>query len=304
MEIPAWSYFFFWAAIGVVFSRLGFNALDKTDLSNSISPLILSLFKHSLAISASYSPIHAFLFSQPLKPVSKCTILFTIIIWITIYYPGGSLPLWYFLMFTFYNFINFCLVLCEPSLPSSRIGSESKTAFIVHLAVGSSMVLVGNQKNFFRCAVPSIALLISASCLATSENETFGKLVSLAARANGVLSRLKERNGEFIEFAVGMVGTILFQNFFKLTSFNHVVAFLYFAVAWVANLALVRPSDDLGIFGFLLSNVIVGCTVSQFGLRGTTWLVYGASLLLFGLRLKIQSLSLVVNAREHQVIVW
>ncbi|XP_020550100.1 uncharacterized protein LOC110012115 [Sesamum indicum] len=304
MEIPAWAYYFIWATIGVVSSRLGFNALDKIDLSNSISPLVLSIFKHSLAVSACYSSIHPFLFSPPLKPISKCVILFTIIIWITIYYPGASLPLWYFLMFTWYNFICFCFAMFDPRLPSTLIGSGCKSAFIVHLVVGSSMVLVGDQKKFFRCSVPSIVLLLSFSCLATSESETFHKLLSLATRASGILSRLKERNREFIEFAVGMVGTILFQNFFKLTSFNHVVAFLYFTVTWLANLALVRPSDDHGIFGFLLTNVIVGCTVSQFGLRGTTWLVYGASLLLFGLRVKIQALPLVFNDREQQVIVW
>ncbi|KAK4435332.1 hypothetical protein Salat_0696600 [Sesamum alatum] len=207
-------------------------------------------------------------------------------------------------MFTWYNFMIFLFVFFSKNLPSTRFGSsELKSVFIGHLAIGSSMVLVGDQKKFLRCSVPSIVLLLSVSCLASSESETFRKLLALAARANGVLSRLKERNGEFIEFAIGMVGTILFQNFFRLTSFNHVVAFLYFSVTWLANLALVRPSDDLGVFGFLLSNVIVGCTVSQFGLRGTTWLVYGASLLLFGLRVKILTLPLVFNDREQQVIV-
>ncbi|KAK4435331.1 hypothetical protein Salat_0696500 [Sesamum alatum] len=304
MEIAAWWYFLFWATIGVVSSRLGFNALDKTDLSNSMSPLILSLLKHSLAISACYSSIHAFLFSAPLKPISKFAVLIYVIIWITVYYPVGSLPLLSFLVFTWFNFMNLVFVIFNSDLPSAGTGgSELKSIFIVHLAVGSSMVLVGDQKKFFCCAVPSIALLLSVSCLATSESETFRKLLALAARANDALSRLKERIGEFIEFAVGMVGTILFQHFFGLTSFNHVIAFLYFSVTWLANLALVRPSGDLGVFGFLLSNVIVGCTVSQFGLRGTTWLVYGASLLLFGLRVKIHTLPLVVNGREHHVIV-
>ncbi|XP_011080963.1 uncharacterized protein LOC105164097 [Sesamum indicum] len=274
MEIPRWSYFLFWATIGVVFSRLGFNALDKTELSNAVPPPVLSFFKHSLAISTAYSSIHAFLFSPPRKPINKWILLYAVIIWIVIYYPV-----------------------------STQEGPDHKTALIAHLAVGSSMLLVGDRKKFLPCAVSSIALLISVPCLAMSENETFHKLMRLVARANTVVLSLKEKSGKLTEFAVGMVGTILFQNFFRLTSFNHVVAFLYFAVGWLANLALLRPSDDLGIFNFLLSNVVVGCTVSQFGLRPTTWLVYGGSILLFGLRLKIQALTLVDNGEEDQVIV-
>ncbi|KAK4435328.1 hypothetical protein Salat_0696200 [Sesamum alatum] len=285
MEIPAWSYFLFWATVGVIFSRLGFNALDKTEPSNSVFPLILSFFKHSLAIHSGYSSIHTFLFSPPRQPINKWTLLYTVVMWIVIYYPGRS-QFWYFWVFTLYNFGCFFLLMCIP-LASTQEGPDYKTALIVHLAVGSSMVLVGDWKKFLPCAVSSIGLLISVSCLAMSENETFHKLLRLVARANNVVLRLKEkRSGKLTDFAIGMMGTILFQSFFRLTSFNHVVAFLYFAVAWLANLALVRPSDDLGIFSFLLSNVIVGCTVSQFGLRATTWLVYGGSLLLFGLRLK------------------
>ncbi|KAK6137491.1 hypothetical protein DH2020_028744 [Rehmannia glutinosa] len=130
-----------------------------------------------------------------------------------------------------------------------------------------------------------------------------GKLVQFGVGILGAISvqsenrstwrRMLDERRKWIEFAVGMVGTILFQNFFRLTSFDHVLAFLYLAVSWLGNLALLRASGDFGLFNFLLGNLIVDCTVSQFGLRGTTWIAYGASILLYGLRLKLESMSYV-----------
>lgn len=61
------------------------------------------------------------------------------------------------------------------------------------------------------------------------------------------------------------------------------MAFLNLAVAWLANMALMQVSCYVDVFNFLLSNVIVGCSASQLGLRLTTWLAYGASVLLYGL---------------------
>lgn len=122
---------------------------------------------------------------------------------------------------------------------------------------------------------------------------------------SSILMRMIQKRRPLIEFAVGMVGTILFQNFFKITTFNHVLAFLYFAVVWLANLALVRAASDLGVFNFLLANVVVGCTVSDFGFQGTTWIAYGASVLLYGLRVELQSLSMVNRGEaEARVLVW
>lgn len=54
-----------------------------------------------------------------------------------------------------------------------------------------------------------------------------------------------------------------------------------------------RVSDDLGVFNFLVGNVVVGCTVSQFGLGGTTWYAYVAALVLYGLQLVVETASVV-----------
>ncbi|KAK4477932.1 hypothetical protein RD792_017197 [Penstemon davidsonii] len=72
------------------------------------------------------------------------------------------------------------------------------------------------------------------------------------------------------------------------------LVFLYYSIAWLANIALLRPScGDFGIFTFLLMNAIIGCTASQFGISGTTWLAYGACVFLHGVRLIVESLPLI-----------
>ncbi|KAK4435327.1 hypothetical protein Salat_0696100 [Sesamum alatum] len=189
------------------------------------------------------------------------------------------------------------------------------------MAVESSLFLVrGENAKFFPILVIFVSFITSAfwaalsgldpfTCVSwdpLSGDESFQQLLPVAAKVTDVFSNLKEKKtGKFIEFAVAIGGTVLFQNFFRLTSFSQVAAFLYLAVAWVANLALLGVSGDLGVFNFLLGNVIVGCTVSQFGLRGTTWLAYGASLLLFGLRLKMESLTFENREGEQTpVVLW
>lgn len=52
------------------------------------------------------------------------------------------------------------------------------------------------------------------------------------------LEKIMKRNENVVDFSIGMAGTILFQYFFRLSSFDHVVGFLYFAVAWLANLTV------------------------------------------------------------------
>ncbi|KAL0331238.1 UNVERIFIED_CONTAM: hypothetical protein Sangu_1669300 [Sesamum angustifolium] len=64
----------------------------------------------------------------------------------------------------------------------------------------------------------------------------------------------REKTGKFIEFAVGFLGPFI-PDFFRLKSFNQVEAFLYLAVGWVANLALLGVSCDFGVFNFLIGNV-------------------------------------------------
>ncbi|KAL0329792.1 UNVERIFIED_CONTAM: hypothetical protein Sradi_4965900 [Sesamum radiatum] len=141
------------------------------------------------------------------------------------------------------------------------------------MAVESSLYLVrGNGSKFFPTLVILISLFTSALWAAlygldpltcVSGDARFQNLLSLAGKRLTDTFRVLKKTGKFIEFAVGIVGTVFFQNFFRLTLFSQVEAFLYLAVGWAANLALLGVSCDFGVFSFLLGNVIVGCTVSQ-----------------------------------------
>ncbi|KAK4435326.1 hypothetical protein Salat_0696000 [Sesamum alatum] len=355
MEIPAWWFFSFWALVSITFLHLGFYALDKTHLSNSVSPVVMSLFKHSLAVSCCHSSSYALIFRPQSKLVIELRYLWLlygglpilvfsatagIITWGCLVWAMIKFLAWLFhfpelssfadrfalfLVYTFFHselfpwmcfpvstFINFFLI----PYGGYYLTREQKSGIRIHMAVESSLYLVrGNSTKFFPVMVLLTSLITSAFWAALSGLDPitilsgdslsgdvrFQNLLSLAGKKlTDTFRVLKEKKtGKFIEFAVGIGGTVLFQNFFRLTSSSQVEAFLYLAVAWVANLTLLGVSCDFGVFNFLLGNVIVGCTVSEFGLRGTTWFAYGASLLLFGLRLKLESLRFLERGGEH-----
>lgn len=69
---------------------------------------------------------------------------------------------------------------------------------------------------------------------------------------------------KIMKFALGMVGTILFQYYFKFASTHQLVVFLCFAVTWLGNLAMVQPWTDVGIFNFLIVNACLGGAVNLF----------------------------------------
>lgn len=360
MEIPAWLFFSFWALISITFLHLGLYALDKTELSNSVSPVVMSFFKHSLAISSCSSSNSALIFRPQLRydvdrryfwvacgiisvlryQIMDETTLWGVLLFALIkffasllyflpklkifadryslittmlFFPTASVP-WYFPVFTLINFILIC--------GDYHSAPEIKTRIGIHMAVETSLFFVsGETTRFFPILVLFVSFFISAFSAALSGfepctrisgdplsgDESFKELLPVAARVKEIFSILKKnRKGKLIEFGVGMGGAALFQYFFRLTSFNHVVAFFYLAVMWMANLGLLGVSGDFGVFNFLLGNVVVGCTVNQSGLRSTApWLAFGASLLLFGLRLKLESLTLVYGQGERiQVTLW
>ncbi|KAK6137456.1 hypothetical protein DH2020_028813 [Rehmannia glutinosa] len=357
MEIPACWFFSFWALISITFLHLGFNALDKTGLSTSVSPAVMSFFKHSLAVSTCSSSSYVLIFRPRFKLAVERryfwiafgiihfllnnadeTILWGLLMYALLnfsarllhFFPvlkmiadryslilnftffSGALFPWYI---HFYTLINFMLI----AVGEYYMSIERKTCIGIHMAIESSLFFIRGDENtnFFPILVILISFFVSAFRAAfsgfepytsvswdpLSGDECFREMVPVSENRSTGRRMLDERR-KWIEFAVGMVGTILFQNFFRLTSFDHVLAFLYLAVSWLGNLALFRASSDLGVFNFLLGNVIVGCTVSQFGLRGTTWIAYGASILLYGLRLKLESLSLVDRGERAVIILW
>lgn len=118
-----------------------------------------------------------------------------------------------------------------------------------------------------------------------------------------ILNKSKVR--QWVDFMVGTAVAIIFQNLFRITSFQQVVPFIYLAVAWLANTVLFWVSHDFGILDFLLGNVIVGCTASEDGLGGTTWVAYGVAVVLYGLRVKLESVELVHReGKGVRVVIW
>ncbi|KZV16095.1 thioredoxin family protein [Dorcoceras hygrometricum] len=336
MEIKTWLFFSFWATVSIVFLKLGFNAFETTNLSHKVSPLVLFFFSHAAAISVCYSSHYTFVYSPQLDipDVRQRYHLFLVfaltgpLIYNAIDGPG----MWYYFPMWGYVFFLYFIVLFFYGVPGDEIG------FGVDFTIKMLLIYFGDNKKL----VPILVLLVSwyTSTVWAEISEAQGtqrtppwmlddvpvniltptikkmdKLVKFGAAIlrgivfqdenSSILRRMIQKRRPLIEFAVGMVGTVLFQNFFKLTTFNHVVAFLYFAVVWLANLALLRPASDLGVFNFLLANVVVGCTVSEFGFQGTTLIANGASVLLYGLRVELQSLTIVNRGEaEPRVMVW
>ncbi|GFP99294.1 hypothetical protein PHJA_002073500 [Phtheirospermum japonicum] len=330
MEINACLFFLFWAIISLTFLKLGFNALDRTDFSTSVSPVVMSIFKHAFATIVSHSSDHNFIQTKKVILHNDRYHIWTLFLLVTYVSIGGPILIYLHIYNLAYSVDLYYRPFSIQSVAGVYLWSD--------LSLKLTMMCFGDRTKF----IPMLSVLIgcytSAVWAAMSDEERLtellpvaardtvnssflrlriekrGKLVQLGVQVLGALllhsenrstwRRILDERRKLIEFAVGMVGTILFQNFFRVTSFDHVLAFLYLAVSWLGNLALLQASGDFGFFNFLLGNVIVGCTVSQFGLRGTTWIVYGASILLYGLRLKLESMFLADRGESAQVIVF
>ncbi|KAL3635544.1 hypothetical protein CASFOL_020091 [Castilleja foliolosa] len=311
MAIPAWLYFSFWAITSLTFLKLGFNSLSKTDLSTTVPPAVMSLLKHAFAISVCHSSNYALVY-RPHLNVNMVK---------HIYWIGNALnPLvlwgsavknkWYYIYCATINLFAIAKERNLTALPEDHIGLN--VDFIVKL----SMFFIDSDEKLMPTLVLLTSIYTSAVWAAIKDDEavyraamekerpmiclegesTVEHTVGLVCAVfsvkenSSVLKRLVYRWRKLVVFGIGMVGTICFQSFFRLTTVDHVVAFLYLAVAWLGNLAMLQTKGgDLGVFDFLLGNAVVGCTVGQYGMRGTTWVAFGAACLLYGLRLGIEA---------------
>ncbi|KAL3652669.1 hypothetical protein CASFOL_002350 [Castilleja foliolosa] len=353
MKIPAWWFFWFWSLISITSLHLCFISLDQTNLSNSLSPVIISVFKHSLAVFTCSSSSYALIF----RPGSKLSVEWRYF-WICIgiicalanYSPSGDittgdaflcgpilcallcfvarLRLWpplktvvdrYWVIVAFTLFLNSALfswylhvftlvnVLMVVTLRADCLSREAMIGTGIHMAIESSLFIIDGEKTtFYPVIVMFVSFLISAlraglyglepMTMVTWEpgpnDKGFLELLLVASKGYVTFSAfMATKIGKVVGFAVGMAGSVLFQSFVGLTSLDHVVAFIYLEVMWVANVALLGICGDFGVLNFLIGNVILGCTASQFGLGCTTWLAYGSSLVLYGLRLYLASVA-------------
>lgn len=313
MEISEGKFYMFWAVMSVIFLKLGFDAIDNSELSNSVPLLAMFLFKHSLAIVTCYSIVVAYFSpSQIYRSVNIFLISFTLGVLFFVCIFGGSGACCFFPMYAVTTLYNPFLIVYD----SGDFASETsyKWELVVYAGYTVSATIFAclsafDPTNYDSLGYCVYAFSLYASCLYQFEEKRRGESLPSTdpehdqnlTISNGTNSNIMKKS---LEFAIGLLGTVVFQNFFRLNSFKQVVAFLYLAVAWLANITVLSPSRDLGVFNFLLGNAIVGCSVSEFGLRGKTWIAYAASVFLYCLRLKLQSLSFENRAGNRKVILW
>lgn len=336
MEIQARVFFSLWAITGFLSLYLGMGALERTGIPNSIPPAVMYFFKISLLISVCHSSTYALVFRPKLIRNYYLSVLFVISPSLVNFISAKCISVdW--VVICGQLFIYPCYYLSYrknfPVRPVKQQIPDSVTITILFILVcflhggwfGSFAILILNLLMMLHIpTTTSRVLYINIFKVATMTNSppqvrnliyfldfllvfVFFTSTAWAAISGAKLPNLKRKmrnHGRVTEFAIGMAGTIIFQNYFRLTSFDHVLAFLYLAVAWLANLAMLLCPCDLGIFNFILGNVIVGCTVSEFGLRATTWVVYGTCILLYKLRVMLEALSIVDGGLDQEAVIF
>ncbi|KAI3461858.1 hypothetical protein Pfo_018521, partial [Paulownia fortunei] len=301
-RIPAPFYFSFWASTSITFLGLGFWALDQEKLS--IPPLVVFIFKRFLAISvchsSSYALVHRLGANIPLE--YRMNTLFKGFAYpVNFHFYFGPFPFW--LVLSYATLVAVVIFYYTGAAPGFCLSAD----FFVKALILS----IGEQDDRFLPAFVLITAFFTAAMAAEQDGPSYDywqlpgivwrrRFIDEYVRGSRVLEMYKKR--KTVRFAVAMFGSILFQNYVKFTAFSHLLAFLYCAAAWLGCIALVMSSEDLGVFDFLLSNVMVGCTVNQFGLRGPTWVAYGASVLLFGLRRGLNAVRL--DSEHDAVLIW
>lgn len=271
--------------VAVFYMIAGFCAIQTTGLSNSVSPLVMSLFKYCFFVFTFYSISRGCLVTSPaFFAVSRQVVE-----------PAARKHLVEESAVKFFHLVLF-LFTCS-SLAIRHFFPTGVYVFVIPLPVFLyyQRVFRSHWMKLLRRVLDSSSLdpfttWLQVYISAGHEKTNF----PLPSSSTNAAATGQERNSEkivkTIKFAVGMTGSILFQNYFKLNSFEETFAFIYLAVAWLASITLLSLSNDLGVFNFILGNVMVGSTVAEAGLGAHTWLAFAASLLLFCLHLELKSL--------------
>ncbi|PIN03731.1 hypothetical protein CDL12_23742 [Handroanthus impetiginosus] len=278
MEIPATLYFSCCSLITVTFLVIGFNSLDNQ--KHEFSPLLVLLLKQFLAISvchsSSYALIHRPGANTSLVNHFKVSILgFSLPLYVHI--VSGHVPLIHLLSYA-------VLAICFFFFFTTPSSIGFYVDFLIRFVVFSFSFRAQRDKFF-----PIVVLVASFFTAA------------IAAIFDGLSSDPKDfKTSKKVKLGASILASIIFQILVKFTSFSHVVAFLCFCVVWLGCLAMVMPLSDLGVFDFLLHNVLIGC-VNAFGLYGPTFFAYCASVVLFVLHSKLETVQLV---HDQDIVLW
>lgn len=301
MEIPAKYFFWIWGVISFTFLKFGLDAIKKTKLSISVSPVVMSLFEFSLIVASGYSFTYAVTFHPRVKiSIDKHVIVFMILLNTLV-----SIAYLNLLIFAVNGFSALFFFFFESHFTIDAIIAIK----IIVLALVFIIVFFADKLMFAAGVMLMILSLVSPYWKEDARDKWLQCQYLLPVSVTDPTARIififsKSKVQRWVEFVVGMLGSIVFQNFFRITSFHEVAAFLFFAVSWLANTVLVLVSHDLGVLNFLLGNVIIGCTVSEYGLRGASWIAYGAAVVLYGLRVKLESVEVENRVgQETQVVI-
>lgn len=282
MEIPALTYFSCWSLISITSLKLGFISLHKE--ASHISPLTIFLLKRFLAICVCHSSTYALVHRSDATPTNhlKLSVLgFSFLFYV--YISWGPMPLG--------------LVLLYSSVVTTILGRGDTGLSIDFFIRSITFSLRVEGDTFF-----PVFVLVTAFFTA-----------GVAAIFDGIYSHREESNrsnrGEnekpsmkrrMVELTASVLASLAFHMVVRFESLSHVLAFLWFAVAWLGCIALTMAPCDLGVSHLLVCNVLVGC-VNRFGLSGPTWFAYAAAVVLFVLHSKLVTVRFV---RDCRVVLW
>lgn len=283
MEIPALTYFSCWSLISITSLKLGFISLHKE--TSHISPLTIFLLNRFLAICVCHSSSYALVHrsdatnASPTNHLKLSVLGFSFLFYI--YITSGPIPLG--------------LVLIYSSVVTTILG-RGDTGLSVDFFVRSITFSLKVQNDTLFPLFVLVTAFFTAGVAAIFDGIYSHQEGS--SRSNRDEKPSTKR--KMVELTASILASLAFQMAVRFESLSHVLAFLWFTVAWLGCIALTMARCDLGVSHLLVCNVLVGC-VNRFGLSGPTWFAYAASVFLFILHSKLMTVRFV---RDRDVVLW
>lgn len=290
--------------LNILYLSLGFRILTKTGLLNSISPVVMTFFKYFSAILTCHSSAWAFIYRSSFKR----RYLFLSLLAVAMQfgklspffcYANDASPLFFYAVDLFWTVRmnnsterKAVILFWSGQIYLSNLGHHMN--FSWNLVLFISIITTASRAMFTSTIKPLSASSLPLSSVAKLllVDDTIKNLLPIAlARITNISSLLREKKMtlKIIKYAIGLGGTVIFQNFFRLTTFSQVMGFFGLAIAWYANLCLIHIHDDFGVLNFLLGNMVVGSAVNQNELGILTWLTCGLCIYFYVLRLILKS---------------
>ncbi|KAG6417326.1 hypothetical protein SASPL_119480 [Salvia splendens] len=277
MEISASLYFSCWSLITITSLKLGFQSLELQ--SSTISQLIIFSLKRILAVRVCHSSTYALVHRHGANNASlfdhlRLSVLgFSFLFYASIFLR--PIPLSLVLSYAFAVTIIISLV------------TATETGLLIDFIVRSVTFSLHVQNDaFFTPFVLVVAFFTSGVSALVHDDFSSGSgptgsdQTGPGGREIGPVEASKKM--KVFKFIASTFVVFAFQLLVRLESLDHVLTFLWLAVAWLGCDALTMSRFESGIFYSLICTVVAGCTV-RFGLTGSTCLVNVASVILLAL---------------------